>query len=539
MTLDELFAQQKKQAPQKEGGLKKIAGGLDAVFGGGKVGEAIGTLAAKSGLTGLSPEERKLVSDGPNAREVAGSALRSAALFTPVGKVAGALGGGALANIGAGAVAGYGYDVASNLEAGKQGLSTLAPGAGTAIGAAVPGSIEGVRAIGNAVGTALPKLLSYTSDVPEKAFEQLLQRREPVAKAIKAGATPESALRNTQEAVRGLRTSLTQEWADSSVQIIDEFKGKRIGFGDKAMKMMEKVADDFPLETPINPKSMSVKETMELMKSVNELYSKRAVKESAQGITVRKFKEFLETEMVGKFGGKQGSVAKLYANYSSKKGVLDAANDIVKAYSTGKPIQQSTALGRLQALFNENKSAYLDAILDLEKATGKDLLSQITASKFSGKMPNRLASVSSSGGLNAPKGIMDKALDLLILPLSSPRSAAWIARNLGGAKAPMKIVTPGDRLMETEMGKRVGESVSNSIKNPSLGMSIKPIHKDDLNFFGKIAYEKRIPEKVLARAKETLRSYGMEVPKTEKQVIDFITMLYENQLGRTIKGVRK
>src|SRR3990172_6238834 len=61
---------------------------LDFVFGGGKVGAAIGTQAAKLGLTGLSKEERKAVSPGPSVGEVAGSALQSAALFTPVGTVA-------------------------------------------------------------------------------------------------------------------------------------------------------------------------------------------------------------------------------------------------------------------------------------------------------------------------------------------------------------------------------------------------------------------------------------------------------------------
>src|SRR3990167_7040718 len=68
--------------------LEKTSNVLDVLFGGKKVGEAIGTQAAKLGLTGLSEEERKVVSPGPTKKEIAGSALQSAALFTPIGGVA-------------------------------------------------------------------------------------------------------------------------------------------------------------------------------------------------------------------------------------------------------------------------------------------------------------------------------------------------------------------------------------------------------------------------------------------------------------------
>lgn len=441
-----LATQNGYEMPDNRNFTEKIAPVLDMVFGGGKVGEAIGTQIAKARATS---EERQFIESGPSGGEIAGSVLQSGSLFTPVGKIAGGLTAGAralgmsrgvsaLGKIGAGATAGGAFDVAQKMQGRDSG------GMGTVIGAAIPTAGVGLNVFGRVAEKITPKLLSYTSDIPERAFTAMLSRRQPVAQAIKGGSTAEQALIETQGAVRQLRTTLSQEWDDATKSIYDEFTGKRWGMGDNASKLALKVSGDFGLELPSNLKNISVKESLDLLKEVNELYSKRAVKESAQGIGVRKFKTILQESITKQFGGDKGSVAQLYKNYSAKKGVLDAANDIVMAYSTGKPIQQARALGRLKTLFNENKSAYLDAILDLEKATGRDLLSKITAVQFSGKMPRALG----IGG----RDVLDKALRIIILPLSSPRSAAFIARTLGKVKSPNmpKGISPGDRLLQTK-----------------------------------------------------------------------------------------
>lgn len=474
------------QEPKKSLG-DRVLGAASAVtnFIGAKgLTELAGSQFAKLGLAATGNMDAANRVSQPSLREVGGSALKTASFLLPYGKVATGIttaargaglvkGASALGKIGAGAAGGYAYDVGSDIESGE---GAGRPGLATAIGAAIPGGGVAMNVAGRVAKNVGPKLLSYTSDVPEKAFATMLQRRESVASALKTGVTAETALKSTQAAVRQLRTTLSAEWDDATKGIYNEFTGKRWGMGDKAVKLAEKVADDFGIDLPQNMKKMSAKESIDLLKNVNELYSKRAVKESAQGITVRKFKDFLESSTIKTFGGDAGSVAQLYKNYSAKKGVLDAANDIVRAYSTGKPIQQSTALGRLKALFDENKSAYLDAILDLEKATGRDLLGPIVAQQFSAKLPNKLANVSTSGGLQSPKGMVDKAIGLLLLPLSSPRSAGSIARFLNKSK-PNDILanTPGDYLLRTKTGQKVEKSVVDSIKNPSLGLSIKDV----------------------------------------------------------------
>ena len=423
----------------------RVAGAL----GFGKTVDTIGSVIARGRAT---EAEKEFIPD-PTLKEKVGAGLQLGSLLFPgatvakgvagvASKVLPAAGARAVGAIGSGALGGAAFDIGSDLEEGRE----LRPGLGTAIGAAVP---AGALAVG-AVRRALPKILSYTSDVPEKAFDQLLQRRGTVVEAIKAGTTAEDALKNTQQAVRGLRTTLSKEWQEGVNEVAEQFTGKTLAvpdFVDKTplINNLEKLSDEFGINLPENLQSISVSEGIDVLKQINEL-PKAMLTLSPKGAIVRQTKDEFKKLLVSQFGGSGGIVDNLYRNYAAKKGVFDAANQIVQAYQQGKPIQQSTALGRLKALFNENKSAYLDAIIDLEKQTGKDLLSKITAVQFGAKFPKGLASVSSSGGLQAPKGVVDKALDLMILPLSSPRMAGFLARKLGKTGV-TPFRTPGDILL--------------------------------------------------------------------------------------------
>ena len=415
----------------------------DTIFGGGKIGEAL----AGGDVTG---------------KELAGSALQSASLFIPAGRLAGAgakiaskVGMGALSKtvgaVGAGALGGYGFDVASNLQQNKEGKDILSPGLGTGIGAGIPAVGAALVGAKKAAQWAAPKLLSYTTDIPEQAFDTLIQRREPVMKALKEGVTADETLTQTRGAVRQLRKTLSQEWDDGVTSIADEFSTQRVGVAGDLERKLDTLADVFDVKLPQNTKNASVVEWMDTLKSINEL-PKLMLTVSPKGVVAREAKKELKDLIVKEFGGEKGSVATLYRNYSAKKTVFDAANQIVQAYSNGKPIQQSTAVGRLKALFNDNKSAYLDAILQLEKETGQDLLSRITALQFEQKLPRTGTVLSASGGLKSSKGPLDKALDLLLIPLTSPRSAAWITSALNKAQKVIpenfNIQTPGDVVLD-------------------------------------------------------------------------------------------
>ena len=141
-----------KSSGKEKTALQKTANVLDMFFGGGKVGEAIGTKIAEM----TAPEDIKpyIDTNTPNAQELAGSAATSALLFTPVGRLAKTLGTGAKAlgasskiakgagAIGAGAIEGYGFDVASSLEQNEKGKDIFTPGVGTVLGGAAPAIIS-------------------------------------------------------------------------------------------------------------------------------------------------------------------------------------------------------------------------------------------------------------------------------------------------------------------------------------------------------------------------------------------------------------
>lgn len=384
----------------------------------------------------------------------AGSAGELASYAFPFGKVASGMASlakpllgraaGLFGKTSSGAAAGYGVDVSMDLAGGETDAGeVLKPGVATAIGGALPP----LGALGGAVRNSVPKLLSYTSEVPEEAFSMMLQRRAPVMSAVQSGMTPEQSLQVSQQAVRGLRKKLSAEWDESSQAIYDEFADKSILFSGSLERKLQNIAEEFSLDLPQNLKNVSAKESMDLLKKINEL-PRGILAFSPKGAVVREVKEGIREKAIETFGGKKGSLATLYANYSTKRNIFDAANDVVKAYSTGKPIQQSTALGRLMSVFNENKSAYLDAIIDLEKETGSDLLSSVIATKISPMLPSASSAMSASGTFNATKSLTDKALNLLLLPLTSPRSAAFIARVADRMKIPTIQRTPGDEILD-------------------------------------------------------------------------------------------
>lgn len=292
-----------------------------------------------------------------------------------------------------------------------------------------------------AVAKTTPKLLSYTSEVPESAFKVLSDRTDEVTKLIKQDIKPEQILENTRKAVKDLRKTLSNDWDESVQLIIKENTGVRYGLNDNFAKKLLNVADEFGIDLPQNLKNISALESINLLKKINEL-PKLMLTMSPKGAVLREVKDGLKQLAVKSFGGEKGAFNKMYNNYAIKKKVLDSANDIVRAYADGKPIQTATAQSRLMKIFDENKTAYLDAIVDLEKATGQDLLSGVTAGKFSKIAPT----VSSLTG-----GFTQKALKLLVFPLTSPRAVAWIQKNID--KLPNRL--------------------SNYVKNPKAGLSIK------------------------------------------------------------------
>ncbi len=200
----------KSTTPQKTG-LEKTAGVLDAVLGGGKIGEAIGTGIAKNNIMStkdvvlpdyskFTPEvkqrliqkgiptteqgQRQEVADsikGPTAMQVAGDVGRVALNFAPVGKIAEGLATGLkaipllgkiakpVANLATGAGTGALFQGASNVAEGKPFGEDI--GTGASIGAAIPG----LGILGNGVAKATRGALGLTTGEGSGSLGKLVE----------------------------------------------------------------------------------------------------------------------------------------------------------------------------------------------------------------------------------------------------------------------------------------------------------------------------------------------------------------------------
>lgn len=370
-----------------------------------------------------------------------------------------------------------------------------------------------------------PKLLSYTSEIPEQAFKTLAERNVNVKNLVKTGLTPERTLEKTQGAVRTFRKTLSSEWDDGVKGIIEENTGVRFGLSDSFSKKVLTVADEFGVDLPQNLKDISALESINLLKKINEL-PKAMLTFSPKGAIVRDVKDGLRELSVKAFGGKEGKFSQLYKNYSTKKTVLDAANDIVNAYSNGRPIKMATAQARLEKIFDENKSAYLDAIMDLEKATGQDLLSDIAAGKFTKVLP-RTPSIK--------RGVAEKAFKLLILPLTSPRAASWIQTNLKKFAGATKSFADNPK---AKAGMSVGKT-TNDFSN------FHPEDQEFLREFAQLVKDKSPKaESLLNRVRETWESYGYSAPTAKTKMADMINLADESSAQKQFdigasQGVKK
>ena len=343
----------------------------------------------------------------------------------------------AIGKIGLGAGIGAGFGGAEALSQGKGTGEALSSAAlGGLLGGGVEGALEGAKYLVKGV----PKLLSYTSDVPEEVLQRQYDIPTEFAKEFSdvKNKGPQYVLDKVQEATRKLRTTLSEQYKEGTDALIQQHSGGRVGLGTKEQFVFNKLSSEFGVDLPQNMNRFSVKEALDLNKEINELYSKRAIKEGPAGVIVRKAKDILRSKL-SSFKG----VPDFLKNYATEKEVFDAANQLAKAYNTKSPISQTTALRRLKLAFNENNVAYISALKDLESATGMKILDKVATLQTMRKMP---------------KGSIDltsKVFKALAFPLTSPRLSGLISRSAGRISKPTFGVA--QRLAPAILGKSVGK----------------------------------------------------------------------------------
>ena len=473
---------------------------FDTVFGGGKVGEALGTGIAKTGLTGLTPEQRQYVS-APSAREVAGSALQSAALFTPIGRVAGAItrGAGALGmktgvsaigKIGAGAVAGGAFDVAQNLQDGELAFK---PGLGTAIGAGIP-----------AVGVAKNVLGRFSSEQAPRVINSLIK---PLAKDFSYGKNPGRAI--AEEKI------VANNWDDliSKISTRRQEVGAKIGALGRRLEGKVKLN----LQNAMSPldDAMQTAASQNNPTLLNRLQNvKRAVVENL----AIKFDKTGAPQIIT-----TGMRNITSASFKESRDMLRHIGDITQF--TGNPSDDKLVNSALKRVYGKIKEQSVNAAhkaspslgKEFEKLTEKyaDLSSAQIAAKYRDKIVERSNLVSLSpqiagigtalltfvatGGAATPAilaGLAGGTLDKLAsTPAFKTRLASILAKksaqevNILFQKIPalQKLfpkgspVSPGDRLLQTRAGQKLEAGAKNYAKSPKLGLSIEDVSKKNLN----------------------------------------------------------
>lgn len=282
-----------------------------------------------------------------------------------------------------GAGVGYGADVAGNLSEGKTDAGEiLTPGLGTAIGGVGGGLVGGASKLA-------PSILSRTSGVPRAAMDIATEQPGKVSGLIKNGVTPESARKVAVGAVKDLRKKMSSEWETGVQNIVDKYEGVRVGLPETVGNELKDIASRYNTATkqrigiPQNPLSMSAKELTNLIKDINGIKYNPLQPDRALSDMKKYLKE------LGKKSFNEGDeFTSLYANYATKSEILESADDIVRAFKAKKPTQITTAINRLQKIFDEDKEEYFKAIQALERETGIDILSGVAAGKVKPIMPD-------------------------------------------------------------------------------------------------------------------------------------------------------
>ena len=241
---------------------ERTASVLDSVFGGGKIGSAIGTSIARSQVkdstTGPSDEERRFAEQsfkqrtgkdidfsretqtqdikdsmtGPSKKEIVGDVARVGATFVPVGKLAGAgtkllqgmgikKGAQYLAGIAAGGTAGAAIDLTEDIKHDRK----LSLGLGSLIGAGIPAATPVAAAIGRVSARMVGKFGSEISGALTGTSAETLEQAFTAAKkggkeldaftdALRGKTTPErlaQTLRDNTQIINTQRQTLFKE----------------------------------------------------------------------------------------------------------------------------------------------------------------------------------------------------------------------------------------------------------------------------------------------------------------------------------------
>lgn len=295
-------------------------------------------------------------------------------------------------------------------------------GKGAALGVAVSGAMEG----GMWLLRKIPKIMSFTSDVPEGVLNKHYKEGNKISRFHKTADT-KKLQKDITRSVTDYKKSMVKEYGEGLDFIADSMKGKRVGLNTLERNRVDIIFDEFKRKgfenAPQNLNSFSAKEGL---KWYNELNSLTADPTKGSGQALIQFRKALKTKLINMSGGQKGAVANLLNNYSAKKTIVESLDDIVRSdfVSRGQKTKAiNTARNNLNNIFNDNKGAYIEALESFEELSGanfSDELASLYTKPFIPPKEGRLTPTDLFRLLASPLG-------------TSPRLAGFYTRFAGGA----------------------------------------------------------------------------------------------------------
>lgn len=471
-------------AEKTSGGLLQKTGEvLGSVFGGEKIGQAIGTQIRKGNLgdtiqkiavgRDLTPEEEAEQVSSVTGTQVAGDVARTGANFLPVGRIAGLAQKG-LSAVGLGKVAPYlskvisGGTTGAAMDVSTQISEGQAPelGAGTYLGAGIPAASPVIGAIsrasaklaGRGATELTGKLTGTSQETVEQAFLAARQGGkdlDALTNALRGKTTPENLVNNMRESVSLVSQNRSQLFKDTLEELGDSVvstKPAKDNFMNTLKSVGIAVRDDGSLDFANNklrnvpnaqskitqawaeinnmPDSLSIKDLDTTRQAVKSIASIAGDEPSANLGNM-----IIEdaTRSVRLAGEQVDGYGKMLDNFGETSEFLD---ELSKGLASGDKSTVDQAYRRIATTLKTNNEQRMALVKELDEATGGALLSEIAGQQLSEALPRGLV-----GTYLAPVvagGAIAGGASSAILPgllLASPRAVGEFARSLGLATA--------------------------------------------------------------------------------------------------------
>lgn len=471
------------QSQPKPDFLSKITEGVNSIFPGGKIGEAIGTSIAKNSgdkiiedtYSKLTPEaierlkakgvpttaqeaQREVANSikGPTGLEVVGDVAQIGSFFLPYGRMAGAIskiGGKTIGNIASGLIGGYTADVGVNLAGGKTGKEALSPGLGTVIGGAIPAAGPVARGLKKVTTEGLG-LSTGVGSTTLKEFGNAIRsggtQADEAIKALRGNTSPEQIVNTAKSSLGEIYSNRTNNYVKSleslkgakesldispiinqmksqlnkfNISVLPEggldFSRSTLRFNKSAQQEIQTVFEEMK-GFGLQPGDRTIIGVDSLKRAFGDLFS-----DSSEA---RAFIQAMKKE-AEKVANTVSGYKEMTSKYAEDTGLI---REITKGLSLGDKVSMDTSFKKLTSALKTNNEFRKQLVDELNAVSGGKLIPQITGQQLSEILPRGLvrplAGTAAGAGLLSGVGILPVLQAILV---TSPRLVGEVINALG------------------------------------------------------------------------------------------------------------